>query len=557
MVAAHPELLWVVVTSGIVCAVMAMAIGANDVANAFSTSVGSGSLKLRTAVSIAFVFEIVGALFLGGSVTDSIRSKVLNFDAFQDAPEDLAMGMMCASAGTTVWLVISTWLGMPVSTTHSIIGALAGFGVASGRMHSIRWMQMFYIVLSWIIVPMIAVVVSCATYILLQEVILKRKDSFIIMWYSAWFLLTITSMPLVIFVSYENFFMRTNVTEGGLFNYQQWFKGSSGNKAIVVLVVLIFVVSILATFAYICAHGRIKRGWSFLDNQNNEHAQLQKKRKSFSHKEAIRISQSMELKVGSNNLEVTDISNSIVSSKSGLELLLQSAVENDDEPQIPVENIKQTNYHKTEVIFSAMQIIGAVTVVISHSANDTANAVAPFATVMLIYLYGITDNVVSTPWYILLGGGLCMSIGLSLFGYKVIKTVGLKLARVTPSKGYTIDTTAGSLVLILSHIGVPLSSTHCTVSSILGVGLVENLKSQELNEEVAVIELKVPSNSWWGKSPIFKRITTNSVNLKLYRKIFLTWITTMLFSGIISAIIFVVMVFCRKIVTGGYNSANV
>ncbi|GBE60661.1 phosphate transporter [Babesia ovata] len=546
----HPEMLWIVITSGIVSGFLALSIGANDVANAFSTSIGSGSLKLRGAISIAVVFEILGALLLGGSVTDAIRKRVLNFNAFKDAPEDLAMGMMCSTASATIWLLFATFSGMPVSTTHSIIGALAGFGVASGRVNSVRWLQMFYIMLSWIGVPLIAVVVSCTMYLLLQEAILKRQQSYKVLYYTLWFLLAITSIPLVIFLAFDTPLMKVKVEEGLLHDYQQWFNASHGNKAAVVVIIMACLLAIAVPFVYICGSMRNKAGWSFLESQNDTNKEFGVKRNSSSrHIPSEDRSHSMELKVGRSKLEIVEISN-MGTSRSAYESLLQSAVEDEEDAQRIAQNTKQTDSHKTEVMFSAMQIIGAVTVIISHSANDTANAVAPFATVLMLYMHGIEKSNDFTPWYILLAGGLCMAVGLALFGYRVIKTVGLKLTRVTPSRGYTIDTTAGSIVLVLSQLGVPLSSTHSAVSSILGVGLVENLKTQDSNEEVPVIELKPPSNKFWAKFPIFKRISTKGVNLMLYRKIFVTWITTIFCSGIMSAIIYIVVIFCHKAISG-------
>ncbi|GIX63149.1 phosphate transporter, putative [Babesia caballi] len=303
---------------------------------------------------------------------------------------------------------------------------------------------------------------------------------------------------------------------------------------------------------------RIKSEWSVLENQRNTNEELGVTRETAPRSvDKSNMSRSMEFKVGKSKLEIIDVSNMGVTSKSAYESLLQSAVENEEDPQRLIENIKHTENHKTETMFSAMQIIGAVTVIISHSANDTANAVAPFATVLLLYLYGIDESNTSTPWYVLLAGGICMSLGLAMLGYKVIKTVGLNLARVTPSRGYAIDTTAGSLVLMLSHMGIPLSSTHATVSSILGVGLVENLKSQNFLDEVPIVELKPQSQVFWKRLPIFKRITTKYVNLKLYRKIFVTWITTIFFSGIMSAIIHVVVIFCHKVVVGGGTKPTV
>ncbi|EDO06508.1 Phosphate transporter family protein [Babesia bovis T2Bo] len=545
MAIAHPELLWIVVTSGLVAVFLAMAIGANDVANALSTSIGSGSLKLRTALIVAFVFEIFGALLLGGSVSDAIRKKVLNFDAFNDAPRDLAVGMMTSSLSATIWLMFATWFGIPVSTTHSIIGALAGFGVASGRVDSVRWIKMFYILLSWIIVPIIAVVVSCTLYILLQEAMLKRKHSCTILMYTQPFLIACTTLPLVILLAFENPLMKVNTTEGAIYNYVQWFNASAGNKAIVIFSMSLLLVLILTPSSYIPGVNRIKNGWSFLSTQQIATKDIDNncmsKIKCFFARER---SQSMQLNIGRSQLEVIDMSN-VSSSKVTHERLLQSAMDMEDTARV-IEQVKDTENHKTEVLFSAMQIIGAITVIISHSANDTANAVAPFATVLLLYLYGVEESKAFTPWYILLLGGLCMSFGLAFFGYQVIKNVGMKLTRVTPSRGYTIDTTAGNIVLIVSYLGIPLSSTHASVSSILGVGLVENLKTQNFNE-VQVLELEGPKPTRWTKFPILNRISTKYVNFKLYSKIFVTWITTIFASGIMSATLYVVVIFCCKI----------
>ncbi|GFE54847.1 phosphate transporter [Babesia ovis] len=548
MAAAHPELLWVVITSGLVAVFLAMAIGANDVANALSTSIGSGSLKLRNAIVVAFVFEIVGALLLGGSVSDAIRKKVLNFSAFNDSPRDLAIGMMSATLSATVWLVFATWFGIPVSTTHSIVGALAGFGVASGRVDSVRWIKMLYILLSWILVPLIAVVVSGTMYILLQEAMFRRKHSFTVLRYSQPFLITITTLPLAILLAFENPLMKADVKEGGLFNFIQWFKASKGNQWIVILSISVLIAGILTPSSYFAGIKRIKDGWSFLETQQHTTTEINDhfttKLKNFLTRER---SQSMQMNIGKDRLEVIDMSN-VTTSKATHGSLLQSAMDNEQITKV-TDQLKETENHKTEVMFSAMQIIGAITVIISHSANDTANAVAPFATVLLLYLYGMEETSSHTPWYILLTGGLCMALGLAFFGYQVIKSVGMKLTRVTPSRGFTIDMTAGNIVLLVSYLGIPLSSTHASVSSIMGVGLVDNLKTQNFNE-VPVLELNAPERTGWRRFPILNRITTSNVNFKLYSKIFVTWITTIFASGIMSATLYVVIIFCCKIISG-------
>ncbi|AFZ79405.1 phosphate transporter, putative [Theileria equi strain WA] len=571
MAPAHPELLWSVICSGITCGLLAISIGANDVANAFSTSVGSGTLKLRGAISIAFVFEILGALVLGGTVTDAIRSRVLNFAAFADAPYELALGMFSSSVGATAWLAVSTYFGMPVSTTHSIIGALAGFGVASGRVDSVRWLQLLYIVLSWFIVPLVAIAVSALVYIVVQDVILSRSYSFFFMKYFHWVLLSISSLPLAIFIAFENPMAKF---EGA---YKEWFETNGSNKFACILLILAVLVIISSIVTILITRHRLATGWSYLESSLSADPVVVCPKGVLSGRKGPK---SMEINVGKGDkMEVFEIEAKRRCSKSGIDLLLKSELfhggpesfrsepglsEVDvSEDKMPLEQssvsklelskiakkdvechvseeTKRSGSHKTQTVFSAMQILGATMVVISHSANDTANAVSPFATVLFLYLHGVKDESLTTPWYILLSGGCCMALGLAVFGYKVVKTVGLNLTRVTPSRGYTIDSVAGCLVLVLSHLGIPLSSTHCTVSSILGVGLIEDPWNDEIGEQ---------DGEWIGFKwfPFLRRISVKNVNFKLYRKIFFTWISTIFFSGITTAMLFVISKFCYNI----------
>ncbi|KAK2195593.1 Phosphate transporter [Babesia duncani] len=527
MDAAHPELLWVVILCGIMCVIMAMAMGANDVANAFAASVGSGSLSLGTALCLAFIFEIFGALVLGGAVTDAIRKKVLRFEAFEDAPVELGLGMLAASTGTASWLVISTWFGMPVSTTHSIIGALAGFGVASGRVDSIYWMQILYIIISWLVLPISAVLISGTFYILIQEVFLKRSNIYKTVFYLEWLFLFVGCIPLTIFISYENPLLKAEGDAIGA-EFAKWFKSSLGNRLICILVIHFTAFFILTSIAYAVTYCRINSKWSFVRTNRKLtgifNFSLFKKRPTSDENEAVTAN---SREIPKNEKSINDI---------------EGAVES---PRVDVNS----DQHKTEVAFSAMQIIAALVVIISHSANDAANAVAPFATVMLLYRDGLIKSMVSTPWYLLLCGGACMSLGLSILGYKVIQTVGLNLLKVTPSRGYVIDTTVGNLVIFLCHLGIPVSSTQCAVSSALGVGLVLDVNEKN-NSGVPIIALDDNENQEQQPScfkTILARISTKNVSFALFKKILVLWVSTMFFSGIISALLFIVVKFCVKL----------
>ena len=151
---------------------MAWGIGANDVANAMGTSVGSGALTVRRAILIAIVFEFAGAYFAGGEVTATIRKGILDPSLIQDDPDLLVFGMMAALLAAGTWLLIASMKGWPVSTTHSIIGALVGFASVGISVDAVNWGEVRSIVASWVISPLLAGTLSYALFVSVQKLIL-------------------------------------------------------------------------------------------------------------------------------------------------------------------------------------------------------------------------------------------------------------------------------------------------------------------------------------------------------------------------------------------------
>ncbi len=135
---------------------MAWGIGANDVANAMGTSVGSGALTITQAIFVAAIFESAGAILVGGQVTDTIRGGIIDPSLLAGAPELLVYGMLSALLAAGVWLLVASFFGWPVSTTHSIVGAIIGFGWLELGADAVHWGEVIDIVLSWIVTPIIA-----------------------------------------------------------------------------------------------------------------------------------------------------------------------------------------------------------------------------------------------------------------------------------------------------------------------------------------------------------------------------------------------------------------
>ncbi len=155
---------------------MAWNIGANDVANAMGTSVGSGALTFRNAVILAGIFEFAGAVLVGAHVTDTVRKGIVDTSFFTDNPMLLAYGMCGSILAAAVFLNLSTWFGLPVSTTHSIVGAIAGFGIAAGGLGVVAWDTLGLVVASWFLSPIIGGFLAYLIFILLRRMILNKED---------------------------------------------------------------------------------------------------------------------------------------------------------------------------------------------------------------------------------------------------------------------------------------------------------------------------------------------------------------------------------------------
>jgi PiT family inorganic phosphate transporter len=155
---------------------MAFSIGANDVANAMGTSVGSRALTIRQAILVAAVLEFAGAFLVGGHVTKTIRGGILDPIAMQAAPEVVVAGMLASLTAAGTWLIVASRLGWPVSTTHSIVGSIAGFGLVALGAEAVQWGALGRIVASWVISPAISGSVSFLIFTLIRRTILDQED---------------------------------------------------------------------------------------------------------------------------------------------------------------------------------------------------------------------------------------------------------------------------------------------------------------------------------------------------------------------------------------------
>ncbi len=167
---------WYLIIGALLALFMAWGIGANDVANAMGTSVGSGALTFRRAVIIAAVFEFAGAVLVGAHVTGTVKSGIIDPNLFVDDGLKFVYGMLAALLAAALWLLIATYYSLPVSTTHSIVGAVMGFGLVAIGPSAVDWDVVQSIVLAWLVSPVLGAIVAIVVFWIIKRTVLESKD---------------------------------------------------------------------------------------------------------------------------------------------------------------------------------------------------------------------------------------------------------------------------------------------------------------------------------------------------------------------------------------------
>ena len=182
---------------------MAWNIGANDVANSMASAVGAKAITIRQAIFIAGILNIVGATFIGSHVTNTIRKGIISTEVMSD-PQLALSGALAALLAAALWVSFATWKSLPVSTTHSIVGAMIGFGIMAGGLDMVNWGKLGAVVLSWVISPVFSMIIAYAMFKVIIGLILSRKEPFkLAMRYSPFFIMA------AIFVVVLSFLLKT------------------------------------------------------------------------------------------------------------------------------------------------------------------------------------------------------------------------------------------------------------------------------------------------------------------------------------------------------------
>ncbi|XP_058118120.1 sodium-dependent phosphate transporter 1-A [Anopheles ziemanni] len=631
-----PEILWIVILGFIIAFILAFGIGANDVANSFGTSVGSGVLSLRQACWLATVCELAGAVLIGYKVSDTMRKGILEVEMYKGSETELMLGCLSALGSSALWLLVATFLKMPISGTHSIVGSTIGFSLVARGTQGLKWKTLMTIIGSWFISPVLSGLVSVMLFWTIRKFILNAKNPLragllsLPLFYGTtlavnvfsivhdgpkllymdnipvWVAFVVSiSLGVTVAVLVQLFvvpWQKRKILAGqdGGTNKTQFMLGdsdgdSSSNgsprrpkrplslvandgKALPAITETTELVSLssqqqlqqqgpqnglmkklsselsptvgagaggpyafhpeivkkansllsaqdktsldntdltVTSLNYIDEYqsyngnGRFHLG-TYFDRRNS--ANVSPKSPDSGHlvngglKEqptviALQNGKSPTSPKSDSTLPITDYTLmpqnvllggadgdmkkadlSKIEAAAGLEHPLISATLSPNSSKVPLisakEGSEEDNRTRKPVeepedvsaLFSFLQVLTATFGSFAHGGNDVSNAIGPLIALFMIYREGSVLQKSETPLLILLYGGLGISVGLWLWGRRVIETIGNDLTKITPSTGFTIEIGAALTVLIASKIGLPISTTHCKVGSVVFVG---------------------------------------------------------------------------------------
>ena len=462
--------LWIFVCGILFAFYNAWGGGANDCANSFATAVGSKTLTLKQAVIVASVFEFCGAVLMGSHVTDAVRKNIVSEDLFTDNPGALMFGMLCADLASALWLTFATYVKWPVSTTHSIIGAIIGFSLAYGGAEGINWNKVGLIVASWFASPLIAGVFSLTIFTFVKKYVFDTINPYE---------RTARIFPVLTFIT---FFINS------LFII---YKGSPQldldempiGDSIGISFGIAFGTGLIAWFIYVpYAKRKVERG-SISEIQLEEIRESSDSRTS-SYTTALAIENtitdtSCDAIVEDTTVEDTSVQDTTVELNNeildDLEYHRKRVKElKESANNSLIEKLHENAYkidEKSDKLCSWLQIFTSCFSSFAHGSNDVANAVAPLATIFSIYQYNEVLEETEVPIWILVLGGAGIVLGLATWGYKIIDRIGKELTKVSPSRGFIIELSAAITVIIASRTELPVSTTHCQVGSVVGCGL--------------------------------------------------------------------------------------
>ena len=437
---------------------MAFNIGGNDVANSFGTAVGAGTLSIPQALLVASVFEVSGAVIAGGEVTETIRNGIVNLEKLPISPLQYICVMMSALLSAAGWLLFASRRGLPVSTTHAIIGGLVGSSLIlgaflsegfSGSASMVRWEKIGQIAFSWIISPVLGGTLSYLLFSQVKKYILEYNE--------------IVAIKLKEIKAEKRAYKE---------KHKKKFAELSDAKKVEVMTAMTRDMDIYnePDFDPADLESSYYKGLYQIDlkkNQIDAYKALHSWVPLLCAGGGMIISTMLIFK-GLRNTEYGKdyLSSALMILMIGAGIWLATFVY--------AKTLKRKDLNKsTFLMFSWMQVFSASGFAFSHGANDIANAIGPFAAIMdIIKTNDISTRSSEIPSVVALTFGISLIVGLWFIGRRVIGTIGSDIAKIHPASGFSAELSAATVVMTASFLGLPVSSTHILVGAVLGIGLV-------------------------------------------------------------------------------------
>ncbi len=433
-----------IVAAGVIGGYMALNIGANDVANNVGPAFGAKSLTMVGALIIAAIFESAGAFIAGGDVVKTISQDIID-PSLMPNTKIFIWTMMSALLAAALWINFATWVGAPVSTTHSIVGGVIGAGIAAAGFSIVNWGVVGKIAVSWVISPVLGGIIAALFLAFVKSHIIYQPDK--VAAAKRW-------VPVLVALM------------AGIFSSYLMMKGlkkvwKPGPETVAVIGVIVFTVT-----------------WSIVRPL-------------------------------------------IVRRAEGMENRNQSI----------------------RSLFHLPLICAAALLSFAHGANDVANAVGPLAAIVSSVETGAVAAQVEIPYWVLFVGAIGITMGLLLFGPKLIRTVGTQITRMNPMRAYCVALSAAVTVIIASALGLPVSSTHIAIGAIFGVGFFREWLTERrthINHGRIQKSLKTPSE-WDLLPPLEKAQRRKLVRRQHLWTIVAAWLITVPLSAIFAGGIFFVL----------------
>ncbi len=449
---------------------MAFNIGGNDVANSFGTSVGAGTLTIRQALFVAAIFEVSGAVIAGGEVTSTIRGGIVDLGGIQVAPLDFVNIMMSALIAAALWLLFASRKGYPVSTTHSIVGAIVGSSITLGilingtdsAMDLVQWGQIGQIAISWLLSPLLGGVVAYLLYSQIKKHILSYNEM---------------AKSELTAVREEK---RQHKRE-----HKARFERLSE------------IQQIAYTHAMARDMQTVNDGDYGTEDLESEYYrdlhQIDEKRRQIHSHRALEswvpmvaalgamIISAMLLFKGLKNMQLglSTLDDYLIMGMIGAVVWMATFI---FAKTLKGESLDRSTF----LMFSWMQVFTASGFAFSHGSNDIANAIGPFVAILDVLRTGAIGDEATIPPLAMLTFGVALIVGLWFIGKEVIKTVGENLTKMHPASGFSAELAAAAVVMLASMLGLPVSSTHILIGAVLGIGMVNRQTNWALMRPIAL-----------------------------------------------------------------------